>query len=43
MSFFIKDQIKSFVIFQSITLVIMSGLIYIIKVGGDYFFIYCWA
>ncbi|KAF6032677.1 ZMPSTE24 [Bugula neritina] len=43
MSFFIKDQIKSFVIFQSITLVIMSGLIYIIKVGGDYFFIYCWV
>ena len=41
--FFIKDQLKSFVVMQAISIPVMSGLIYIIKIGGDYFFIYCWA
>ena len=41
--FFVKDQLKSFVVMQAISIPVMSGLIYIIKIGGDYFFIYCWA
>lgn len=42
LGFFIKDQIKQFVVFQAISLAVMAGLIYIIKWGGDYFFLYCW-
>lgn len=40
--FFAKDQIKKFIVMQCISLPIVSGLIYIIQIGGDYFFIYAW-
>ncbi|XP_060069240.1 CAAX prenyl protease 1 homolog [Ylistrum balloti] len=41
-AFFVKDQIKKFTVMQCISLPIVSGLIYIIQIGGDYFFIYAW-
>ena len=40
--FYIKDQIKKFVVMQAILLPITATLIFIIKAGGDYFFIYAW-
>ncbi|XP_021347754.1 CAAX prenyl protease 1 homolog [Mizuhopecten yessoensis] len=40
--FFVKDQIKKFIVMQCISLPVVSGLIYIIQIGGDYFFIYTW-
>ncbi|XP_067946444.1 CAAX prenyl protease 1 homolog [Watersipora subatra] len=43
LGFFIKDQIKKFFLFQAISMAITAALIYIIKAGGDYFFIYCWV
>jgi STE24 endopeptidase len=41
--FFIKDQIKAFVVGQALTIPIVAGIIYIVQIGGDYFFIYLWA
>ena len=41
--FFVKDQIKKFLVTLVIALPITSLLIYIIKIGGDYFFIYVWV
>ena len=38
-----KDQIKKFLVTLVIALPITSLLIYIIKIGGDYFFIYVWV
>ncbi|XP_076374048.1 CAAX prenyl protease 1 homolog [Tachypleus tridentatus] len=40
--FFIKDQIKKFIVTQVIMLPIISAIIKIIKIGGEYFFIYLW-
>jgi STE24 endopeptidase len=40
--FFVKDTIKKFIVSMIIGLPIMAGLIFIIKWGGDYFFVYCW-
>ena len=40
--FFVKDQTKKFFVTLAISLPITSLLIYIIKIGGDYFFIYVW-
>lgn len=37
-----KDAIKKFVVTQCILLPVSSLLLYIIKIGGDYFFIYAW-
>ncbi|ESO88920.1 hypothetical protein LOTGIDRAFT_209825 [Lottia gigantea] len=42
LGFFLKDQVKKLVVMQCIALPITASLIYIIKVGGDYFFIYVW-
>ncbi|XP_048239837.1 CAAX prenyl protease 1 homolog [Haliotis rufescens] len=42
LGFFFKDQAKKFVVMQLITLPITASLVYIIKAGGDYFFIYAW-
>ncbi|XP_070568575.1 CAAX prenyl protease 1 homolog [Ptychodera flava] len=42
LSFYIKDQMKKFVVTLVIALPITAILIYIIKMGGDYFFIYAW-
>nr|CAD7423331.1 unnamed protein product [Timema monikensis] len=41
--FFIKDKLKAFVVMQVIMLPLISAMIYIVKVGGDYFFIYLWV
>ncbi|GAB6027176.1 CAAX prenyl protease 1 [Chamberlinius hualienensis] len=40
--FYVKDRVKKFIVTQLIMLPIVSALIYIIKVGGDYFFFYVW-
>lgn len=40
--FFVKDQIKKFFVTMAIALPITALLIYIIQIGGDYFFIYVW-
>ncbi|XP_063092241.1 CAAX prenyl protease 1 homolog isoform X2 [Cavia porcellus] len=42
LDFFMKDAIKKFVVTQCILLPVSSLLLYIIKIGGDYFFIYAW-
>ncbi|RMB91284.1 hypothetical protein DUI87_32423 [Hirundo rustica rustica] len=42
LGFFFKDAIKKFVVTQCILLPVTSLLLYIIKIGGDYFFIYAW-
>lgn len=41
--FYVKDQIKKFAIIIAISLPITAALLWIIKAGGDYFFIYAWA
>ena len=40
--FFFKDSIKKFVVMLAISLPITALLLYIIKIGGTYFFIYAW-
>ncbi|XP_033118144.1 CAAX prenyl protease 1 homolog [Anneissia japonica] len=40
--FYAKDQIKKFVVSQAISAPLVACLIYIIKWGGEYFFIYVW-
>ena len=40
--FFIKDQIKKFILSCVLNVAIMSGLLSIIKWGGEYFYIYAW-
>lgn len=42
LSFFIKDNIKKFLVSLLITMPILALLIYIVRIGGDYFFIYAW-
>ncbi|XP_073725526.1 CAAX prenyl protease 1 homolog [Misgurnus anguillicaudatus] len=42
LSFFLKDAVKKFAVTQCILLPVTSLLLYIIKIGGDYFFIYAW-
>uniref|UniRef100_A0A8C8BAQ4 CAAX prenyl protease 1 N-terminal domain-containing protein n=1 Tax=Otus sunia TaxID=257818 RepID=A0A8C8BAQ4_9STRI len=42
LGFFCKDAIKKFIVTQCILLPVTSLLLYIIKIGGDYFFIYAW-
>jgi STE24 endopeptidase len=37
-----KDAIKKFIVTQCILLPVSALLLYIIKIGGDYFFIYAW-
>lgn len=41
--FFIKDKIKKFFVTQLISAPVVSGLVYIVKAGGDYFFMYLWG
>lgn len=41
--FFIKDKIKGFIVSQIIMLPLICAVVYIVKVGGDYFFIYLWS
>lgn len=40
--FFIKDKIKAFSVGQVIMLPLIAAVIYIVKIGGDFFFIYLW-
>ena len=40
--FFVKDQIKKMIVSILILIPIISLLIYIIRIGGDYFFLYAW-
>lgn len=40
--FYAKDKIKKFMVMQVISLPIVSALIFIIKQGGAYFFVYVW-
>ncbi|KAG8451526.1 hypothetical protein GDO86_003651 [Hymenochirus boettgeri] len=42
LGFFFKDALKKFLVTQCILLPVASLLLYIIKIGGDYFFIYAW-
>jgi len=42
-SFYVKDQIKKFVIGQVIQSPILAAIIKIVYWGGDYFFIYLWV
>ncbi|XP_007574196.1 CAAX prenyl protease 1 homolog [Poecilia latipinna] len=42
LGFFLKDAVKKFAVTQCILLPVSSLLLYIIKIGGDYFFIYAW-
>lgn len=42
LGFFIKDNIKKFLVTLALALPITSALIWIIKAGGEYFFIYAW-
>lgn len=42
LDFFFKDAMKKFLVTQCILLPVTSLLLYIIKIGGDYFFIYAW-
>ncbi|KAB7497889.1 CAAX prenyl protease 1-like protein [Armadillidium nasatum] len=41
--FFIKDKLKKLIVTQIISAPVVSGLVYIIKSGGDYFFVYLWG
>ena len=41
-SFYVKDQIKKFVIGEMIQALMLVGVIKIVYWGGDYFFIYLW-
>ncbi len=43
MGFFVKDEIKKFIVSQIITFPVISGIIYIVKAGGDYFALYAWG
>jgi len=40
--FYVKDKIKKLIVSQAIGLPILSLLLYIIKAGGQFFFIYAW-
>ncbi|CAL4093639.1 unnamed protein product, partial [Meganyctiphanes norvegica] len=41
--FYIKDKIKKFFVMQLISAPVVSGLVFIVKAGGDYFFMYLWG
>ena len=41
--FYIKDQIKAFVVGQAIMLPLVAAIIKIIHWGGPYFFVYLWV
>lgn len=42
LGFYIKDQIKKFIVTQVIMMPILAGLIIIVHAGGEYFFFYLW-
>ena len=42
LGFYFKDQVKKLAVTLALALPITALLIYIIKAGGDYFFVYAW-
>ncbi|XP_059607570.1 CAAX prenyl protease 1 homolog [Phlebotomus argentipes] len=40
--FFVKDQVKSFVVASVISLPIVAAVVAIVQSGGDYFFVWLW-
>ncbi|KAK6640946.1 hypothetical protein RUM44_012644 [Polyplax serrata] len=42
-SFYACDKLKMLVLNQVIVVPLMCGIIYIVKIGGDYFFVYLWV
>jgi STE24 endopeptidase len=42
LGFYIKDNIKKLAVSLVLTIPILSLLIFIVRIGGDYFFIYAW-
>ncbi|CAM6001606.1 unnamed protein product [Sphagnum balticum] len=40
--FYVKDQLKKFVVTQAIMMPIVSIIIFIVQAGGNYFFVYAW-
>jgi len=42
LKFYVKDKIKKLLVGQAIGLPILSLLLYIIKAGGSFFFVYAW-
>lgn len=40
--FFVKDTLKAYFLMQFLIVLLTSPIIYIVKAGGDYFFIYLW-
>nr|XP_042898833.1 CAAX prenyl protease 1 homolog isoform X2 [Parasteatoda tepidariorum] len=43
LGFYFKDRIKKFIVMQAVMLPILSIIVHIVKIGGDYFFIYLWV
>lgn len=43
LGFFVKDQIKSWLVSNAISLPIACAVIYIVAIGGPYFFVWLWA
>jgi len=43
MGFYFKDSLKKMAVSQLITTIMVTPLIWLIKWGGDYFFIYAWG
>jgi len=41
--FFIKDQIKAFIVSNFLSIPIIAAIVYIVQIGGSYFFVYLWA
>ncbi|KFM64976.1 CAAX prenyl protease 1-like protein, partial [Stegodyphus mimosarum] len=42
LGFFFKDKVKKFIVLQAIALPILACVVHIVKIGGDYFFIFLW-
>lgn len=42
-AFFVKDQIKGFIVGQVISIPISCAVIFIVQRGGDYFFVWLWS
>lgn len=40
--FFVKDHLLKFAVYQAIALPLLCAMIWIVKNGGDYFFLYLW-
>ena len=40
--FYLKDRVKKLAVMSAISLPLVAALLYIIKWGGQYFFIYTW-